>query len=219
MQARARRANWLDKFVLMNSVLLLLRPLIATCTLVFASQIAFSGQTEWTTESLMEKLAEVKEAELTFVELRTSSFLLNKLKLTGRMNYRAPDFIQKIIESPFHEKIEIDGDKLSIEKTPTRGEPILKQYSIASSEVLSTAVEGIQATLAGNLSVLTESYEVEMTGDVSDWSVRLIPKSPEALQQIEKIEISGSDRLIKLIETFNADGDETSLVLSYVKIR
>ncbi len=187
--------------------------------LVLTHQNAVAGQVGWSTELLMEKLAAVKEAELTFVEHRTSSFLLNKLKLTGRMHYRAPDFLQKIIESPFIERIEIDGDKLVIEKTPPRGEPTIKQYSIASSEDLRTVVEGIKATLAGNLRLLTESYEVEMTGDGSDWSVRLIPKTLEVLQQIERIELSGSDGLIKVIEIFNADGDETSLVLSYIMIK
>ncbi len=192
---------------------------IAVCLLIFASLPIAAGQTEWTTATLMEKLAAVREAELTFVEHRTSSFLLDKIKLTGRMNYRAPDFIQKLIDSPFTERIQIEGDRITIEKVSGRGESTIQQYSVSSSDSLKNAIDGIRATLAGNLNELTENFNVEMTGEISDWSVRLVPKSEKALEQIEKIEISGSDRLIKLIETFNTDGDETSLALSYLMIK
>jgi hypothetical protein len=171
------------------------------------------------TQSLMQVLAEVKEAELTFVEHRTSAFLVDEIKLTGRMVYQAPDKIEKFVETPFLENIKIVGDKILIEKISNNGDSSFQSYSLSSLGALNTTVEGIRATLSGDLTALSDNYEVELSGDMSDWSVLLIPKSPQVLEVIEKIAVSGSNGKIKVIETFDADGDESRLDLSYQVIR
>ncbi|MGI9318271.1 MAG: LolA-related protein [bacterium] len=177
------------------------------------------AQTILDAKTLMQILAQVKEAQLTFVERRTSAFLVDEIKLTGRMVYEAPDKIEKFVETPFVENIKIQGDKILIEKISNRGDASYQSYSLSSLEVLNTTVEGIRATLSGNFAALVDSYEVELSGDMSDWSVLLTPKKPEVLEVIEKIAVSGSDSKIKVIETFDADGDESRLDLSYQMIR
>lgn len=167
----------------------------------------------------MRKLAEVNEAELTFVERRTSAFLVDEIKLTGRMTYRAPDKIEKFVETPFVENIKIQGDRILIEKISNNGGSTIQSYSLSSLEALNTTVEGIRATLSGDLTALVDNYEVELEGDISDWSVLLTPKNQEVLEVIEKIAVSGSNSQIKVIETFDADGDESRLDLSYQVIR
>jgi hypothetical protein len=167
------------------------------------------------TQSLMQVLAEVKEAELTFIERRTSAFLVDEIKLTGRMFYQAPDKIEKFVETPFLENIKIAGDKILIEKISDNGDSSFQSYSLSSLDALNTTVEGIRATLSGDLTALTNNYEVELSGDMSNWSVLLIPKSPQVLEVIEKIAVSGSNSQIRVIETFDADGDESRLDLSY----
>jgi outer membrane lipoprotein-sorting protein len=167
----------------------------------------------------MRALAGVKEAQLTFVEHRTSAFLVDEIMLTGRMVYLAPDRIEKFVETPFVENIKIHGDKITIEKISARGGSTLQSFSLSSIEALNTTVAGIQATLSGNFSALTDNYDVELSGDISNWSVLLTPKKPEVLGIIEKIAVSGSDSKIKIIETYDADGDETRLNLSYQMIK
>jgi len=195
------------------------RYLLALVAVFAAGQAVAASQSEWNTETLMLALAEVKEAELTFVEHRSSSFLIDQLKLTGTMRYLAPDFIEKSVQTPFVEHIKIDGDRLSIETISDRGDSKVQTYSLTSNAVLHTTVEGIRATLSGNLAVLAESYEIELSGNMSDWSVLLTPKNEEMRGHIEKITVSGSESQIKVIETFDADGDESRLDLSYQTIK
>ena len=197
---------------------MLRRIVIASGFFLFTSQPGVAAQNAWTTEVLMETLAKVTEARLTFVEYRTSSFLVDKIKLTGHLTYVAPDFILKSVESPFVENIEIDGDTISIEKISNRGESSIQRYSLTASEVLNTTVEGIRATLAGNLDILSDNYNINLSGEMSDWIVLLVPKEQKVLEHIEKIAITGSNGQIKLIETFDADGDESSLNLSYLTV-
>ena len=195
------------------------RYLTVAALIAYAGGAAVQAQTNLDAHSLMRTLAEVNEAELTFVERRTSAFLVDEIKLTGRMTYRAPDKIEKFVETPFVENIKIQGDKILIEKISNNGGSKIQSYSLSSLEALNTTVEGIRATLSGDLTALIDNYEVELKGDISDWSVLLTPKNQEVLEVIEKIAVSGSNSQIKVIETFDADGDESRLDLSYQVIR
>ena len=195
------------------------RCLVLSVGIAFLGCKAILAQTVLDTQSLMRILAQVKEAELTFIEHRTSAFLVDEIKLTGRMVYHAPDKIEKFIETPFLENIKIEGDKILIEKISKKGDSSFQSYSLSSLDALNTTVEGIRATLSGDLTALIDNYEVELSGDMSDWSVLLTPKNPKVLEVIEKIAVSGSNSKIKVIETFDADGDESRLDLSYQVIR
>ena len=182
-------------------------------------QPGVASQSEWNEESLMMQLAEVKEADLSFIEHRTSGFLIDKIKLTGTMRYRAPDMIEKSVETPFVENIKIKGDRISVEKISDRGESSIKTYSLSSMETLNTTVEGVRATLSGNLTLLKHNYELELTGDASNWNITLTPKTPKMREFIEKITVSGRHNQISVIETFDADGDESRLDLSYLPVK
>ncbi len=174
---------------------------------------------EWSTETLMEMLSQVKEADLTFTEERSSAFLVGDIVLTGSLKYIAPDFIEKRVESPYKQRTKISGDTLLVEKTSQRGESTIQQYSLSSSEALSTIVEGFRATLAGNLAVLIENYNIALEGDMLTWLVTLTPKKPKLSDHLEKIALTGEEREIRTIETTNADGDIARLSLFYQMIK
>ena len=176
------------------------------------------AESDWTVESLMQTLAAVEKAELTFSEQRSSVFLIGGIKLKGRIIYQAPDFVKKLIEHPYIESIEIKGDKIIIEKESKRGEPIIQRFSLASSEALNITVSGIRGTLSGDLSQLLEYYDVQFDGGREAWSVTLTPIKEAIRKRIDHIAISGSDNKIHMIDTYNSDGDETTLTLSYQTI-
>ena len=156
---------------------------------------------------------------MTFSEHRSSVFLIGSVDLKGRIVYHAPDFVKKFIEHPYVESIEIKGDKITIEKESKRGEPIIQRFSLASSEALNITVSGIRGTLSGDLSRLLEYYSVELEGHQEAWSVKLTPISEAIRKRIDHINISGSDNKIHMIDTYNSDGDETTLILSYQTIQ
>jgi hypothetical protein len=178
-----------------------------------------ASQATWNAQTLMENLASVREAEFTFTEQRTSTFLMDEIRLSGRLHYRAPDFIRKTVISPFEQVTTIEGDSISIEKTTARGESTTRHYSLNGSEALHSTVEGIRATLSGNYEYLQESFDVELSGDSGNWSVMLVPRDEDIRKLIEKICITGMEGRISAIDTINADGDESRLQLSYQKGR
>ena len=196
-----------------------LRHIFVSLLLLISSSTISLAQEEWSVEALMRTLAAVNEAELSFVEQRSSVFLIGAIELKGDIFYRAPDLIRKTIAQPYEEVIEIKGDKITITKTSKRGEPIVQRHSLASSKALNVTVSGIRGTLSGNMDSLLEHYDVTLDGDMQSWLVMLIPKEDIIRQRIERIAISGSGDQINVIDTYDSDGDETKLLLSYLSVK
>lgn len=167
----------------------------------------------------MVKLSEVDYAKLDFVETKKSIFLITDTVLKGTMEYRAPDYIEKLTQSPFKEHVTIDGDVMTIEKIPNTGKQeaasIVQTYSVESHPILKAAIESIRAMLAGNYETLTDTYHVELTGQLEDWQLVLEPKTDEILEYIDAINLFGSDVQIRKVVTIQPDGDESTLELSY----
>lgn len=197
--------------------------------ILFSGLIVYAGQgipqttEDWTIESLMVELSQVKHAKLEFLETKKSIFLITDTTIQGDMEYRAPDYIEKNTLSPFLEKVIIDGDTMSIEKTPTTGKQenlvLAQTYSVESHPVLKAAVESIRAMLAGNYDALKESYIIELSGPRTAWELSLAPKSDEILEYIEKINLAGEGIQIGKVVTIQADGDESTLELSYTLLQ
>jgi len=202
-------------------VLLVVAAIVPLITTGFWHNPVFAQEQKeaWSTESLMRMLSQVKEADLTFTEERSSAFLVGDIVLKGSLKYIAPDFIEKRVESPYKHRTKISGDTLLVEKISARGESSIQQYSLSSSEALSTIVEGFRATLAGDLMALLEHYNIVLEGDVLEWLVTFTPKKPKLLDHVEKIALTGAEREIRTIETTNADGDVARLSLFYQMIK
>ena len=178
-----------------------------------------SPQAPWDAQALMENLASVREVKSTFTESRTSGFLITDIQLSGKLHYRAPDFIRKIVETPYEQITTINGDNVSIEKINARGESTTRHYSLGAHESLQSTVEGIRATLSGNYEYLQESFEIEVSGNRESWSVLLLPRNDVIGQQIESILIMGMGGRISSIDTTNTDGDKSRLRLFYQSTR
>lgn len=178
------------------------------------------AEEQWNAEVLMHEFSRVEEATLEFTEVKKSIFLVIDTELKGTITYRAPDFLEKIIETPYYERLLLDGDTMLLEKTSSIGqnEPhLIKQvYSVNSNEILKSVVEGFQFMMSGNYDELSMKYSFDFSGKREDWQLTLTPKTEEILRLIEKIDLSGQDTRIQKIVTFQPDGDKSTLYLSHL---
>lgn len=186
------------------------------------SENAFSVDEDWTVKKLMEQLSEVKFVKLNFVEIKQSIFLVTDITIEGEMEYRAPDYIAKNTNSPFTEKVVIDGDSMVIKRTTKPGKveatEQIQKYSVQSQPLLKAVVESIRAMLAGNFDTLAENYTFNIEGQEDDWSLDLLPKEQEILDHIEQINLKGEGVRIKEFLTVQADGDESLMSLTYQQV-
>lgn len=156
----------------------------------------------------MTSLARVKSASGNFTERKTLHQLSQPLVKSGTLLYVAPDQVQKITLSPTRERFAISGDMLTIEGGP---EDRTQQLSLGSYPEIGVFIEGIRATLAGDLPALNRFYDVQIAGGAESWQLLLQPKEPKLQQFISRIRIVGSKSQILGIETEERDGDHSEM--------
>jgi len=168
---------------------------------------------EFTIEQVMQALAKIRVIDSPFVETKQSMFLTDELKLSGTIRYRAPDWLEKTVNEPFQETTLIDGDLVTIRKSSDERQ--VRRYSLDASPVIERIVDSVRATLAGDLTTLESHYRANLWGQESAWELHLIPRDPELQEIIEQIRIRGAEGRIVQVETYEADGDESVLRLTY----
>ena len=157
---------------------------------------------------LMRRLHQVKSASGQFVERRTLEVLTEPLVASGTLIYVAPDQVQKITISPKRERFALSGDTLTIEGGD---EDRTRTMSLADNPEVGAFVEGIRATLAGDLPQLSRLYTVHLDGTAADWQLSLQPVDPKLAQYIKSIRIAGSDNRITSVETLEGNGDRSEM--------
>ncbi len=167
----------------------------------------------WTIATLMQTLSEVRQAHAEFSETKKLSVLTTPLKTSGRLIYRAPLFLEKETNQPYHEVLRVDGNNITRENQ--RGQK--QNFSIQAYPAVWAFVESFRATLAGDLKTLERFYKVRLDGNEKQWQLLLLPKDPEMGELVHAIRINGQGNLITSIETQEAAGDSTLMTLTRVK--
>jgi hypothetical protein len=75
-------------------------------------------------------------------------------------------------------------------------------------------VEGIRATLAGDLPTLDRFYTVQLTGTAAQWQLLLRPRDAGVTGFIKWIIIQGSQNRMTAIDTASGNGDHSEMGIS-----
>ncbi len=159
--------------------------------------------------ALMQKLSEVRSAEGSFTERKYFSILNNPLILTGKVIYRAPDYVRKEYDDPGTESYEVRGDNLTVEYPDGRR----RDLSIDEHPLLRAFVESYRATLAGNLEGLRRDFDVEVSGPMDAWQLRLTPRNPELAEFLSAVVMGGREGTVYSVETLEAGGDRSVMTV------
>jgi hypothetical protein len=157
---------------------------------------------------LMARFSTVKAANAHFTERKYLHMLKSPLDDSGVLIYVAPDKLQKNTMQPELERLAIHGDTLTIER-----EGKTQTFSLAQYPQVGGFIEGIRATLAGDLATLQRIYDTHLGGGIDAWQLALQPRDPTMQKTVQSIYISGSDVHIKRIETVEHDGDRTEMTI------
>ena len=160
--------------------------------------------------AVMHALAAVPTLHAEFREEKTLAVLKTPLITTGRLFYRAPDFLRKQTLQPQPEEYEADGPWLTLE-TATTGR---RQFDLNGYPQLRPLVEAIRATQAGDLATLERYYHLDFSGTFADWSLRLTPKDEAAGHYISTIVLTGQRGRILRMETLEPQGDRSVMTIT-----
>jgi hypothetical protein len=180
---------------------------ILRCVSADAQDTRETGRT-WGIAQLMLSMAQVKTASGRFEERKTLRVLNEPLFLSGTLLYVAPDQVQKITLLPRRERVTISGDTLTIEGGQ---EDQNRTLSLSDHPEIAGIVEGVRATLAGDLPTLTHFYGILLEGAATDWRLTLQPIDPKLQQFVKWIRIAGRSNKIHTVQTEDGDGDHSEM--------
>lgn len=158
---------------------------------------------------LMRMLSEVNEASGRFTERKYFSILSEPLILEGRVRYKSPDYVKKEYDDPESESYEISGDNLTIEFPDGRR----RDMSIDEHPVLRAFVESYRATLAGDQESLNRYFDLELSGKIDRWQLRLTPRHRDLADYLSAVVMRGRKGTVYSVETLEASGDRSLMTL------
>lgn len=162
----------------------------------------------WGLQELMLRLSAVQNATAHFVEHKFLHMLKKPLVASGTLVYMAPGRLQKDTLQPRPEHLLVDGDTLSIER-----EGKTEMLQLADYPQIGAFIEGIRATLAGDLRALDRFYTVRLDGSSEAWQLLLQPRDAKMQEIVHAILISGSNARVERIDTQEGDGDRSEMTI------
>lgn len=191
------------------------------CAYLFPACIGFLGSAlfapaqqaapDWGLPQLMQDLARVRSATARFAERETVPMLNAPLMTSGTLRYVAPDYVRKTTILPMPEDFVLDHDTVTLANGANHQ---TERFSLRQAPQIGGLVEGIRATLAGDLPALEQVYSVRFSGSQAKWQLLLQPKSPDVARFVEWIIIRGSDDRIDAVDTASGNGGHTEMGIS-----
>jgi Outer membrane lipoprotein carrier protein LolA-like len=163
----------------------------------------------WGLPQLMHEFGDIKQSVANYVERRYLSVVKTPIESRGVLVYIAPSYLEKETQTPEHEQLVVEGDRITIEKGGDR-----HSFSRDDYPQIWGFIEGIRSTLAGDLATLQSVYAVTLEGSDADWQMLLQPRDAKMQEMVQQIRFSGSGPHIKSVVTQERDGDRTEMSIT-----
>jgi hypothetical protein len=165
----------------------------------------------------------------TFVERRSSALFKAPQLATGVLRFRAPAWLEKETLSPRHERLRIDGDRVSWELSDQRnpgndvlaaergaapGSGAIRSIAIDADPRLAALVTGLRATLAGDLPGVERHFAVTLAAAADRWRLTLLPRDPLVEKSLIRIELEGRAGDLLRVAVIEADGDRSEMTIT-----
>jgi len=175
---------------------------LAALVAAAAAALAFA-QSGFSPEALMAELAAQPARRVAFTETRQSTALDAALVTRGELAFERPARLERTVTAPVAARYLVDGGAVTVERpgAPPRTFPLAQQPALAA------LLEGVRATLAGDLATLRRLYRVELAGEARDWSLALLPRDPALAALVVSIRIAGSGHALTEMEVVETSGD------------
>lgn len=168
-------------------------------------------QEEWGLPQLMQRLAQAKASQGTFVERKFLSVLNRPIEMSGTLQFRAPDHLEKHTLVPRIESLVLDQGTLTID---SRARNIKRTLVLQEYPAVWAFVESIRSTLAGDLPTLQRFYKISLRGDAANWQMQLLPVEQKTREVVREIIIAGQGSRVTGIETRESNGDHSTMTVT-----
>lgn len=165
----------------------------------------------WTVEQLVASVRNSRGSTRSFEEAIYSSLLDKPLIVRGVLRFTPPLRLEKDVQEPYRERYLVEGDRVTFESERRH---VTKTISLDDYPGLRGFVDAFRATLAGDVTRLTQAYDTALDGTRRKWTLSLRPRDKTGKSMVKSIELSGSEGRIDMITVYSPDGDRSVMTLS-----
>lgn len=158
----------------------------------------------------MATLSRVRVIHSGFTEEKRLAGLDSPLFVTGTLRYVAPAYLEKRIEHPIQETVQVDGGRLRYSRSADGVDRIL---GLDDAPELRGLVEAVRGTLAGDLPALQRHYHVAYAAVAPGWRLTLTPRDAAVAALVGRMRIDGQGAELRMVETVEANGDVSTMTL------
>jgi hypothetical protein len=161
------------------------------------------------TDSLLKSLARPAPATTPFVEVRYSKLLDQPIVVKGQLEYLEDGALVRSVSTPFQERTEIRGETVSVQrqgKSP-------RKFSLKRAPELRSMLGGFAAVLGGGRSTLEKDFNIESSGETSQWTITLMPKAAQAGKYVRDIVIQGAQSEPRCIVVTQPDNEASYMLV------
>jgi hypothetical protein len=160
-------------------------------------------------DALLKRLARPAPATTSFVEAHFSQLLAKPLVVSGELQYLGADALARIVEHPYHERSEIRGDSVTLQR---ESQP-QRSFSLQRAPELRSLRASFAALLGGDRAALEQQFTLDLHGDEQHWTLGLTPRDPLVLEHIRSVVVFGNGSEPRCLITYEANDNTTVLLI------
>jgi len=160
--------------------------------------------------ALLQHLARPAPASTPFVEAHFSRLLARPLVVAGRLEYLGPDALARTVEKPYHERTEIHGEAVTVEREGERP----RHFSLGHAPELRSLLASFAALLSGDAAGLRREFDFAVAGDEAAWTLTLTPRDAHVRQRVLGIVVAGAQDEPRCLTTRQPNDNTTVLLMS-----
>ena len=185
-----------------------LRAGLAGLALLWAGCAPAAG---WNLQTLAQALAQYHGGRADFTETKTLAMLDKPIESSGELRFAAPDFLQMRTLKPKPQTLTLMGNQLTLEMGGRS-----QQFDLRDHPDIATLIDGIRATLNGDLTTLQKHYALTLEGQEAQWILTLVPRDGKAREHVRDIRIGGHAGAVRTVTVEQGDGDRSVMRITPV---
>jgi hypothetical protein len=160
-------------------------------------------------DRLMSLMAQRRHGEADFSEKKYLSMLKQPLESSGLLIYDAPDHLEQRTTLPRPQSVVLDHGIVTMHIG--HRERVLR---LADYPQLAPLIDSIRATLAGDRAALERVFELDFSGTLERWQLRLEPRDAQLAATLKRIDLQGERDAVYQVDVLQSDGDHSVMSIT-----
>jgi hypothetical protein len=160
-------------------------------------------------DRLMSLMAQRRHGEADFSEKKYLSVLKQPLESSGLLIYDAPDHLEQRTTLPRPQSVVLDHGIVTMHIG--HRERVLR---LADYPQLAPLIDSIRATLAGDRAALERVFQLDFSGTLERWQLRLEPRDAQLTATLKRIDLQGERDAVHQVDVLQSDGDHSVMSIT-----